>query len=101
VDLGEAFCGAFLRGVWSEGIDAGGDRGLRRLAENAGLDWAQARTALTDQRWRAEAEENREELLGRGLWGVPSFRVGDTLVWGQDRLWQVEAALRAATTRAQ
>lgn len=91
----EAFCSAFLRGVWSEGIDAGSDRGLRRITERAGLDWAQARAALNDDRWRAEAEQNREALLGRGLWGVPSFGVGDTLVWGQDRLWQVEAALRA------
>jgi 2-hydroxychromene-2-carboxylate isomerase len=91
----EAFCGAFLRGVWSEGIDAGSDRGLRRITERAGLDWAQARAALNDDRWRAEAEQNREALLGRGLWGVPSFGVGDTVVWGQDRLWQVEAALRA------
>ena len=28
-----------------------------------------------------------------GLWGVPSFRVGDLAVWGQDRLWAVQEAL--------
>ena len=50
-------------------------------------------------RERAEAEANRAEMVGLGLWGVPCFRVGDTAVWGQDRLWVIEEALRAATTQ--
>jgi 2-hydroxychromene-2-carboxylate isomerase len=40
------------------------------------------------------AEANRLEMLGLGLWGVPSFRVGNLPGhWGQDRLWAVEADL--------
>ncbi len=84
---------SFLQGVWAEGIDAGSDRGLRRIAERAGLSWPDAQAALRDDGWRAVAEANRAELLGLGLWGVPSFRVGDTAVWGQDRLWAVQQAL--------
>lgn len=92
--LGEAYCLAFLRGVWAQGIDAGSNRGLRQIVESAGLTWAGAREHLDTDSWRAEAEANRSEMISLGLWGVPSFRVGDTAVWGQDRLWQVEAALR-------
>lgn len=91
---GEEYCLAFLRGVWSQGIDAGSDRGMRRIVESAGLPWTGARKHLNTDSWRAEAEANRSEMVSLGLWGVPSFRVGDTTVWGQDRLWQVEAALR-------
>lgn len=91
---GEEYCLAFLRGVWSQGIDAGSDRGIRRVVESAGLPWTGARRHLDTGTWRAEAEANRGEMVSLGLWGVPSFRVGDTAVWGQDRLWQVEAALR-------
>ena len=75
------------------GIDAGSDRGLRTIVERAGLSWAEAREALKDEAWRLTAEKNREELFALGLWGVPSFRVGDTAVWGQDRLWAVRDAL--------
>ena len=82
-----------MRGVWAEGIDAGSDRGLRRIVERAGLPWSDARRALQDEAWRKTAEENRVELLGLGLWGVPSFRVRDTAVWGQDRLWAIQRAL--------
>jgi 2-hydroxychromene-2-carboxylate isomerase len=88
---------SFMQGVWAEGLDAGSDRGLRKIVVRAGLSWDAARSALKDDAWRAVAEANRVEMFGLGLWGVPSFRVGDTAVWGQDRLWAVqEALLRAA-----
>ncbi len=92
-DKGRAFLTSFLRGVWAEGIDAGSDRGLRTLVERAGLDWPAAEAALADDSWRAVAEANRGRLLELGLWGVPSFHIGDLAVWGQDRLWRVEQAL--------
>lgn len=91
--LGEAYVCSFMRGVWAEGIDAGSDRGLRRMAERAGLDWQEARQALHDERWRQTAEANRQALFALGLWGVPSFQVGELAVWGQDRLWAVASAL--------
>ncbi|MFN0164495.1 MAG: DsbA family protein [Burkholderiales bacterium] len=89
----EEYVRAFMHGVWAEGIDAGSDTGLRRIVERAGLGWRDAQEALEDQGWRATAEENRREMFALGLWGVPSFRVGEVAVWGQDRLWAVQQAL--------
>lgn len=93
---GFTFAQSFLRMVWSEGVDAGRDRGLKRIVEDAGLDWAQAQAQLDTDDWRAVAEANRIEMMSYGIWGVPSFRVGEIAVWGQDRLWVVEDALRDA-----
>jgi 2-hydroxychromene-2-carboxylate isomerase len=90
---GEAFVLSFMRGVWAEGIDAGSNRGLRTLAERAGIPWADVRTALGDASWRPVAERNRQELLALGLWGAPTFHVRDLTVWGQDRLWAVQEEL--------
>jgi len=90
---GEHYVLSFMRGVWAEGIDAGSDRGLRRIAERAGLSWDEAKSALKDESWRETAEKNRAEMAALGLWGVPSFRVGDTAVWGQDRLWAIQEAI--------
>ncbi|MDX1669431.1 MAG: DsbA family protein, partial [Limnobacter sp.] len=59
----------------------------------AGLDWQQAQLYLLDEAWKQQAEANREELFSLGLWGVPCFRVGDEVFWGQDRLWAVYEAL--------
>lgn len=97
---GQAYIASFMRGVWSEGIDAGSDRGLRRIAERAGLGWADAQNALHDEGWRVAAEANRAEMFALGLWGVPSFRVRDTAVWGQDRLWAVQQEVLAGHATA-
>lgn len=92
--LGFVFARSFLRGVWSEGIDASTDRGLRILTQRAGLDWRKAKNAMERETWRELAEQNRSEMARHGVWGVPSFRVDDNLTWGQDRLWLVENALQ-------
>lgn len=97
---GQSFVLSFMRGVWAEGVDAGSDRGLRPLVERAGLSWDDARAALEDDAWRTTAEDNRREMFELGLWGVPSFRVGDLATWGQDRLWAVEDALVGETRHA-
>ena len=98
--LGEAYLVSFMQGVWAEGLDAGSDRGLRTIAERAGLSWTDAQAALKDEAWRATAEANREAMFALGLWGVPTFHVGDTAVWGQDRLWAVQDALFAQAQSA-
>lgn len=94
---GQAFVLAFMHGVWAEGIDAGSDKGLRKIVERAGLNWEGAQAALQDETWRERAAANRAELFAEGLWGVPSFKVGNTAVWGQDRLWAVCSALKTNT----
>ncbi len=85
---------SFMTLVFSQAVDAGSDRGLRRIVEEAGLDWSEGRGYLDDPAWREEAERNREELFDLGLWGVPSFRVGSVAAWGQDRLWVLEDEYR-------
>ncbi len=89
----EEYLISFLEGVWADGLNAGTDKGLRQIAERAGLNWSDVEHALKDTGWRKVAEENRKELTRLGLWGVPSFKYGDFAVWGQDRLWALEEAL--------
>jgi 2-hydroxychromene-2-carboxylate isomerase len=95
---GPDFLESFMRGVWAEGLDAGDDRDMGVLARRAGLDGSLVTDALSDESWREVASRNREEMLGLGLWGVPSFRVDDAPArWGQDRLWRIERDLISAT----
>ena len=97
--LAEAYIQSFMQGVWSEGLDAGTDAHLKIIVERAGLNWAAAKDILqskaNDTLWRSVAEQNRQALSALGLWGVPSFRFEETAVWGQDRFWVIEKAMRA------
>jgi len=77
----------FMRAVWSEGVDAGSDKGLRLIVEESGLDWIRARQELGNPDWRGWADANRREMYKLGLWGVPSLYDGHTAAWGQDRLF--------------
>lgn len=77
---------SIARGVWAEAKDLTDYVDLRALVERAGLDWADARAALADESWRVWAGDHAGDLNAAGLWGVPSFRIGDYTTWGQDRL---------------
>jgi 2-hydroxychromene-2-carboxylate isomerase len=91
---GEAFAEAALAGCWSRGIDLATDKGLRRIAREAGLDDDLVDRALADDSWRQTVAAHRQALFDSGLWGVPSFRVnGRPAHWGRDRIWMLEQDL--------
>lgn len=91
---GMAFLESAARGAWAEAKDLASYVDLREIVERAGLDWAEARTALADESWRVWAGDNAADLDGAGLWGVPSWRAGDYATWGQDRLPMLADRLR-------
>ncbi|WP_308911908.1 DsbA family protein [Pseudokordiimonas caeni] len=88
-----AFFRSFMTAVWSEGVDGNSEKGMAYILEAAGLPARLARIEV-DADWRIKAERNRQDMLHAGSWGVPTFRVGGTTLWGQDRLWAVVEALR-------
>ena len=89
-----AFLLSASRGVWSEGIDVATDAGLRFVWERAGLDWPPAAAKLARGMDLDYAEQNRQALFTAGAWGVPSFRYGDFMTWGRDRIWMLEEVFR-------
>ncbi|MEL6416038.1 MAG: DsbA family protein, partial [Pseudomonadota bacterium] len=99
IELGRGFefAQSFLSGVWSEGLNARTDRDLQKITERSGLSWSEMKPLIGGDHWRAAAESNQQEMFSYGIWGVPSFRVGDVAAWGQDRLWVIEDALKTAT----
>ena len=91
---------SFLSLAFAQGVNTNNDRGLKKVVENAGLDWSQAREIVGQADWQSLLEENRLAMYGAGLWGVPSFRLldenGEQLLalWGQDRLWLFARAIQ-------
>lgn len=75
------------KAIFAEGIDVATDEGLQIVAERVGLFWPELQAALQDESWRDHVEANRELLTDVGLWGVPTFKIGEQVFWGQDRDW--------------
>jgi 2-hydroxychromene-2-carboxylate isomerase len=86
---GMAFVKSAMRGIWSEAKDVAEYVDLRVIVERAGLSWDEARGALEPTAVAAamkQATTYAADLAVVGLWGVPSFRIGDFVAWGNDRL---------------
>ncbi|MBA3464828.1 MAG: DsbA family protein [Deltaproteobacteria bacterium] len=83
---GLAFARSAMSAIWSEARDPAEYTDLRYMVERANLPWEGARASLEDKAAPKQAADNAADLNGIGLWGVPSFRCGDFVTWGQDRL---------------
>jgi 2-hydroxychromene-2-carboxylate isomerase len=91
----EPYLLSVMQGVWADGIDTATDTGLRHLVERAGLKWPAMRPHLAHESWRTWAADNRAELEQLGQYAAPTWRLGDWVTWGQDRLWMIEREIEA------
>ena len=81
------------RGMWETPTNLGDPAVLAATLTAAGFD-AEAFTALVaDPEVKARLVANTEEAVVRGAFGAPTFFVGETMFFGQDRLDFVREAL--------
>ena len=92
--LGLTFTRSAMQGIWSEALDVGHVADLKRIAERVGISGAEVDAALESDKWEERAAENRQALTDLGLWGVPSFRLGEYATWGQDRIFLLEREIK-------
>ncbi len=83
---------ACLRACWKEERNVGDDATLDQIVREQSLDPASLRAMQADA--RADYDRYTQEAIERGVFGAPSFVIGDEIFWGQDRLEFVERALR-------
>lgn len=70
--------------VWKEGRDLMGSANLAELGQRLGVKDIEA--AMADEAVKAKLKANTEEAISKGVFGVPTFLIGDALFWGQDSL---------------
>lgn len=81
-----AYTIAVMHAAWGEGRDIAEPELLLDLGERVGLPRAELAEALEDPARRQLLAANAAEATARGVFGVPTFAVGDQLFWGQDRI---------------
>jgi 2-hydroxychromene-2-carboxylate isomerase len=66
---------------------------LAAVLEAAGISPALMLELVQDDHVKQTLRKTTEEAVARGVFGAPTFFVGDAMFWGQDRLHFVEATL--------
>ena len=75
-----------MRAEWAAGLDIGDEQVLFDVGEPLGLDRESLQGAFTSPGYLQRLEDNWAEAQELGLFGVPSFEVGEELFWGSDRI---------------
>ncbi len=81
---------ALLHACWAEGRDISDEAVLIELGEGCGIGAGAVRAALADQATRQRLNDATSAAMARGVFGSPTFAVGDELFWGVDRLWLLD-----------
>jgi 2-hydroxychromene-2-carboxylate isomerase len=98
VGEGDGWTPAFTRAVflanYAEQKDISDEETLGAILATLGVDADAALAEASTLPIKDRLKQQTEEAAARGIFGAPSFTIGDELFWGNDRL---EAALAWAT----
>jgi 2-hydroxychromene-2-carboxylate isomerase len=84
---------AVFRGMWVERKNLGDAGVLRQALHGAGIDVERFEQAIASEEVKESLKSLTEQAVARGVFGAPTFFVGDEMFFGQDRLDFVEEAL--------
>jgi 2-hydroxychromene-2-carboxylate isomerase len=96
----EPFGRRLFQALFVDGTSPLDDGACIRLAREVGLDDRAFRVAIEHPETAARMTATVQEAAARGVFGVPSFVVGDEVYFGNDRLAIVHHALLEARSAA-
>jgi len=87
--------GAFLAAVWTHDQDISNTETLVQIANRHGLNGLELLAKAAQPKFVEKYKANTDEAIAAGVFGAPSYVIGDDIFWGQDRLSFVEQILKA------
>ena len=91
-----AYVDAVFRAMWVEPVNLGDPTALAATLGAAGFDATAFMALVGDAEVKARLIANTEAAVARGVFGAPTFFVGDEMFFGQDRLDFVREAVTGA-----
>lgn len=82
----EDFVRRVLKGYWAEQADITDLEQLARWAEETGVNPEGIKAAAVSENYKRKIDENTQEAISRGVFGVPTVDTGFKLYFGNDRL---------------
>ena len=88
-----AYVDAILRAMWEDGLKMDDPEVVAGFLSANGFDGPALLARTQEPEIKAALVRNTESAVARGVFGIPSFFVGEEMFFGKDRLGQVEEAL--------
>ncbi len=89
-----------LEGMWEEGLKLDDPQVLAGAIGAAGLDSVSLMALAQTEAVKQKLADNTAAAVARGVFGIPTFFVGEEMFFGKERLGQVEEAVRASAEAA-
>jgi 2-hydroxychromene-2-carboxylate isomerase len=89
------FVDAIYRAIWANERNMNDPAVVSRVLQEAGFDPEALLALAGDPEVKDRLKSQTQEAVARGVFGAPTFFVGDAMYWGQDRLDFVKEALEA------
>ena len=86
---------AIFKAMWAEPRNLGEPAEVGAVLKQAGLDAERIFALVGEQEIKDKLKANSDDAVARGVFGAPTFFVGDEMFFGQDRLDFVAEALEA------
>jgi carboxymethylenebutenolidase len=85
-----------LKAVWQDELSPADPATLAKLITEIGLDPDAVMKLGAEPRWTERRTADTQAALDRGVFGAPSYVIGEEIFWGQDRLDFVDRKLARA-----
>lgn len=85
---------AVFQAMWIDGKDMGNPEVVADVLGGKGFDPAELMQKINEPEVKDRLRQITEQAIERGVFGAPTFFVGDEMFFGQDRLDFVEQTLR-------
>jgi len=82
-----------LKAVWQDEQNPADPATMTALIADVGLEPDTVLKLGADPRWSERRHADTQKALDRGVFGAPSYVIGEEIFWGQDRLPFVERRL--------
>jgi 2-hydroxychromene-2-carboxylate isomerase len=91
------YCDAMFKAIWVDALNMNDPATAAAALSKAGFD-AQVLVGLASEQATKDAlKAATQEAVDRGVFGAPTFFIGNQMFWGQDRMDFVKDALRSAS----
>ncbi len=90
----KTYCNAMFKAIWVESLNMNDPATVGTALHHAGFDPQALLTLANEPATKDALKSATQEAVDRGVFGAPTFFVGNQMFWGQDRLDFLKEALQ-------